>query len=107
MVEVPISRMKRKIVLERKCRDPDVVGWDRRTLLLQLSNDSRVLMRGLIIREKCSDATLREEAAKCPFVVGSTIAERESSTKFGDRNEWKEYFVGVFNDPNGFFSFKE
>ena len=56
-----VSRVEREIVLQNQRRQPDVVRWDGRALLAQLTVDRRVVMRRLVVGEKHTDTVLEEE----------------------------------------------
>ncbi len=64
MIEVFISGMQDKIVLENESSKPHVIRWNRCPLFSQLPEDRGVVVRCLIVGEDDMHAVLLEEPAQ-------------------------------------------
>jgi len=84
-------------MLEDERGNPHIVGGDRSTLLPQLAVHSAIVMRGLFVGIKNSDAGFQEETAQSGLVARSLRADGKSRSQFSHDDERKPDFLGEFN----------
>lgn len=98
VIEVAIARMQHQVVLENECREPHIVGRDRRALRPELAVDGRVVVGRLIVRVEDVYSFLEQEAAERPLVLAVALAERETGAQLGHDDERKDDGVGDLDE---------
>lgn len=73
VIEVLVSRVEGKVVLQYQRRQPHVVRWNRRALFAKLPEHGRVMMRRLVVSEEDADAVLQQKTPQ-----GSLVLRRPS-----------------------------
>ena len=102
MIEVPVSGVQSKTVLQDQSRKPHVVARNWRALLSKLAEHGRIVMRGLVVREEGVHAVLEEKLPQDPFILGLPPAVRESGPKLADYDKRQENRLGFFQKRHGF-----
>ena len=102
MIEVLVSGVQSKIVLQDQSRKPHVVRGDWCALLPELAEHGRVVMSGLVVREKGAHAILEQEPPQHPFILSRPATVRETGPKFTDYDERQENRLGFFQQRHGF-----
>ena len=69
VIEMPVPRVQHEIVLKNQCRQPDVVGGNRRSLFPELQKHGGIAMRRLLIGEEDFHAVLQEEASQRSLIL--------------------------------------
>ena len=102
MVEVAVSGAQHEVVLENQRRDPQVMDGNRLAPPAKVTEESSVVMGGLLVGEESGHAGLGQERAEDALVLGATLSQREAGPKLGDDDEGKEDSFGVadqLDDP--------
>jgi hypothetical protein len=102
MIEVPVSGVQRKIVLQNQSCKPHIVGRNRCALLSKLPEHGRIVMGSLVVREECVHAVLEEKLSQDPLILRLPAPVRESGPKLTDDDEGQENRLGFFQKDHGF-----
>ena len=97
-----VPGVQSKIVLQDQSRKPHVVRGNWRALLSELAEHRRIVMSGLVVREKGAHAVFKQEPPQDPFILRLPATVRESGPKFTDYDEWQENRLGFFQKRHGF-----
>ena len=90
MIEVFISGMQDKIVLENESSKPHVIRWNRCSLFSQLPEDRGVVVRCLIVGEDDMHAVLLEEPAQDFLILCFPAAMGEPSPQLAKHDEGQD-----------------
>jgi hypothetical protein len=98
VIEVLVSGVQRKIVLEDQRGQPQVIRGNGRALFSQLAVQQRIVMRCLIIREQHHDAVLHEKATKDPLVFDLSTSVSKTGSKFREHHEREYHDIGALQE---------
>jgi hypothetical protein len=101
MIEVLVSGVQSKVVLQNESREPHIVSRNRCTLLSKLAEHGRVMMRCLLVREEGAHGILEEELSQDPFILRVPATVCEPGPKFTDDNEGQKNRLGFFQKRHG------
>ncbi len=94
MIEVFVSRVQRKIVLQDQRRQPHIVRRNRRALLPELAEHGGVVVSRLVIGEKDADTVFQQEMSESPLVLGLPTPVHEAGPKLADYDEGQQNRLG-------------
>jgi|GEM_PF-2637488 hypothetical protein len=90
MIEVLISGKQSQVVFHCKCRYPDIIGGNRRSLATQLEEELRVLVRCRLGGIEGSYTLPIEKAIQNTFIFTSFASAQKPSAQFRQDNERQE-----------------
>ena len=101
MIEVFVSRVQRKIVLQDQRGQPHIVRRNWRALLPELAEHGGIVVSRLIVGKKDAHAVLQQELSQNPLVFGLPTRVREASPKLADYDEGQQNRFGFFQKRHG------
>ncbi len=87
VIEVLVSRVQGKVVLQYKSREPYIVRRNRCALFPELAEHGRVVVGRLVVGKEHTHAIFQEETSQDPLVVGLTTTVREAGPELADDDE--------------------
>ena len=93
LVEVRVASAEGEIVLQHKCRDPNVVCGDGGPLTAELAINGSVVMGGLVVRKEDLDAVSDQELVEDPLVFRGVVTDRKSRPEFAQDHKRQIDFV--------------
>src|ERR1043166_514730 len=84
---MPVAGMQNQVMLQDERGDPDVVGWDRRSLDSKLLIKIRVVMGRLVIGEEDFDSHGEEEVPQRSLVLRLLPSADKAGPELGDYDE--------------------
>jgi hypothetical protein len=87
VIEVLVSSMQGKVVLQDKSRQPHIVRRDRCALFPELAEHGRVVVSRLVVGKENTHAVFQKETPQDPLVLGLPTTVREAGPKLADHDE--------------------
>jgi hypothetical protein len=80
-IEVPVARVKYKIVLQSQSCNPQVVSWHRSSLFPELAIKGAIVMRRLVVGKQNPNAIPQQKISQHPLVLWLMLPMRKPSPK--------------------------
>ena len=98
VIEVLVSCMQGKIVLQDKRRQPHVVRWNRGALFPELAEERCVMVGRLVVGEEHVHSLFEEESAECSLVLGLPTAVSKPGPKLAEHHERQHDGLCLFQE---------
>ncbi|SRR6266545_715529 len=102
MIEVLVSCVQGKVVLQHKSGQPYIVRRNRRALFAELAEDRRVVVSRLVVGEDDTHTVLQQKPPKYALVLGLSTAMCEACPKLADYDERQHDGLGFLQKRQGF-----
>jgi hypothetical protein len=98
VIEVLVSRVQGKVVLQYKSREPHIVRRNRCALFPELPEHGRVVVSRLVVGKEHTHTIFQEETSQDPLVVGLTTTVREAGPELADDDEGQHDRFGFLQE---------
>jgi hypothetical protein len=98
VIEMLVSRVEPKVVLQYKSRQPHIVRRNRRALFPELAEHRSIVMSRLVVGKEHSHAVFQEETSQDPLVLGLPTPVREAGPKLADYDEGQKDRLSFLQD---------
>ena len=101
VIEVLVSCVQGKVVLQDESRQPHIVRRNRCALFPELAEHGSVVVSRLVVGKEHTHAIFQEEASQDPLVLGLPTAVREAGPKLTDDDEGQHDRLGFLQERHG------
>lgn len=100
VIEMPVSGMQGKVVLQHESREPHIVCRNRRALLPELTKDGCIVVSRLVVGEEHADAIFQKKPPKRSLVLDLPAPVRKAGSKLADHHKRQQDDLGFLEQAD-------